>query len=177
MCGALRQSLRQLELDCCRNLVKVAVLVFILLGMIGQGASAQNNLPDSPEAALAALEETYRQEDLEAAVALKDFYTEATLMLGQLPAGPLSDDAEFRAQTAEILELSFRKEIQDNGFPNFSGLSCRVVDKKTNAEGLVYLKEECRNPGILLSRQYLIASFREGKWRIVGLADENGVYQ
>lgn len=153
------------------------MLFFIFLGALGQSTSAQNSLPDSPEAALAALEEAYRKNDLEAAIALKDFHVEAQLMLGQLSTEVLPSDAEFRAQTAEILELSFRKEIQDKGFPNFSGISCRVVDKKTNAEGLVYLKEECRNLGILLSRQYLIASFREGKWRIVGLADENGVYQ
>jgi hypothetical protein len=152
-------------------------LLFIFVGAFGQGASAQNSLPDSPEAALAALEEAYRQKDLEAAVALKDFYAEATLMLGQLSTELQSDDYDFRPQTAEVLELSFRKEIQDNGFPNFSGISCRVVDKKTNAAGLVYLTEECKNLGILSSRQYLIASFREGKWRIVGLADENGEYK
>jgi hypothetical protein len=153
-----------------------AFLLSLMKGTSAQSESQIEHMPTSPEAALSALEDAYRDRDIEAAVALKDFFTEAQLMLGQLPAGQLSGDAEILAQTAEILELSFRKEIRDNGFPKFSGLYCRVVDKKTNADGLVHLTEECRNLGIILSRQYLIASFREGKWRIVGLADENGEY-
>lgn len=154
-----------------------AFLLSLLKGTSAQGESEFGQMPSSPEAALSALEDAYRNHDIEAAVALKDFFTEAQLMLGQLPTGQLSDDAEILAQTAEILELSFRKEIQDNGFPKFSGVHCRVVDKKTNTDGLVHLTEECGDLGTLSSRQYLIASFREGKWRIVGLADDYGEYQ
>src|SRR5688500_11054611 len=96
------------------------VIGFLAL-MTTCGATQPPNASDTPEAAVLRLEAAYRARDLEAAVKAKDFVAEARLMLQSLAsAGPnrpdLSSDREVLNQTAEVLELSFRKSIEKNGF-------------------------------------------------------------
>jgi hypothetical protein len=145
-------------------LIVASVVVAIGLVFANRGF-AEGNQPLSPAAiALQSLEEAYRQKDIEAAILLKDFETEAKLMSSDLD----SNDKEILASITEILELSFRKDIQDNGFPNFANMVCKVV-KEIPAGDNVHLTEECTYPDGRTNSQVLIASNREGKWRIVGL--------
>jgi hypothetical protein len=144
----------------------VTASVALLAGLVfASRGVAEGKQPISPAAtALASLEEAYRQKDIEAAVLLKDFVAEAKLISGDLVA----NDKEMLTSVTELLELSYRKDIQDNGFPDFTSVTCRVV-KEVPAGEIVYLTEECTYPDGGTSSQVLIASNRDGKWRIVGL--------
>src|SRR5690348_17740688 len=61
----------------------------------------------TPEGAILCLEDAYRKRDIDAAVAAKDFKTEARLMLEKTDFKICIND-ETVAKTAEVLELSFR---------------------------------------------------------------------
>jgi hypothetical protein len=97
----------------------------------------------TPEAALAALEDAYNRKDIEAAVGAKDFTCEAREMLVSLKSFSDSPDDELVKQTADVLELAFRKQMEVQGFPDFTEIRCKVVSKKKLRDDLVELVEEC----------------------------------
>lgn len=139
-------------------------ILLILLGLLVPAA----NCLASPEEALSRLEEAYRAGDIEAAVAAKDFRTEARLML--LDINPeFADDPELVTKTAEILELAFRKELAESGFPDFDGLECAVVSQEELNEWLVVAEEKCVFPDGGHSLQKMLVSNTNGTWKVVGV--------
>jgi hypothetical protein len=123
----------------------------------------------TPEKALLALESAYHAKDVNAAVEAKDFRFEAQEMLLSLNIPQPPDDALIK-QAAEVLELAFRKQIDQNGFPDFTQLSCRVISKKDLRDDLVELVEECIFPDGGKSAQTLHAGKNESGWHIVILS-------
>ena len=106
---------------------------------------------DSPEAAVQRLEAAYRAKDIEAAVYAKDFVSEARLMLqkiaGAKPGGEdFSGNPEILRQTAETLELSFRKNIERDGFPDFSEVRCSFEPNEPVHTDLVIVHRTCIFP-------------------------------
>ena len=95
----------------------------------------------TPEGAVRALEAAYVREDLAAAVAAKDFVTEARLMLENLSPNCATEDAV--AEAAEVLELAFRAEMEKEGFPDFLGATCTFLEREDVSPRLVRLTEEC----------------------------------
>jgi hypothetical protein len=124
----------------------------------------------TPEAALAALEDAYNRKDIEAAVAAKDFTFEAREMLTRLKNIPQPPEGDLVRQAAGALELAFRKQMEVEGFPDFTELRCKVVSKKQLSDGLVELVEECVFPDGGKSRQTMHASKNDGGWHIVVLS-------
>lgn len=120
----------------------------------------------SPEGALKALEDAYARKDIEAAVAAKDFKFEAREMLKALK-NLGNPDEDLIKQTAEVLELGFRKQMKTEGFPAFADLKCKVVQKKYIRDGLVEMVEECIFPDGGKSTDTLHAAKSASGWRIV----------
>src|SRR5438132_9165768 len=80
----------------------------------------------TPEGAILCLEDAYRRRDLDAACACKDFLIEAALLL--LESAPESaGDPAVQRQTAEVLQLSYRKEISEN-WPDLEGIESFFVE-------------------------------------------------
>ena len=98
----------------------------------------------TPEGAILKLEEAYRARDLEAAIACKDFVSEAKLLLRNLPDPSLSNDAEIVAETARVLELSYVKMIREQGFPNMTGVTSHFTNRERAPNGIVIVTEVCR---------------------------------
>jgi hypothetical protein len=121
---------------------------------------------DSPEGAVRALEEAYIRKDLEAAVALRDFRTEAVLSWQSLKP-ELAEDQQVIRETAEVLELSFRKEIATQGFPDFASLKCRFTNRQVVAQDLVKVTEECVFPDGGKSIEDIHVVKGETGWRVV----------
>lgn len=126
----------------------------------------------TPEAAVLSLEEAYRARDINAAVKCKDFRTEAMLMLEKLNP-ELAKDEEIIVQTTEVLELGFRAEMKQDGFPDFSGVTSTFQNKKPfrNRNNIVEMTETCLHiDGSTTTNQVILAKTEPG-WRMVVIAD------
>lgn len=122
----------------------------------------------TPEGAVLMIEAAYRAKDLEAAVAAKDFMVEARVMLTEMGKG-LEKDAEILKQTAEVLELSFRAEIQKKGFPDFTGVKSRFVAKEKfkRYSDIFAVTEVCDYPDGGASKQKLLVAKTPNGWRVL----------
>lgn len=124
----------------------------------------------TPEGAILCLEDAYRRRDIEAAIAAKDFKTEARLMLQKTGFKEHMDDAMV-AKTAEALVASFRAHTTA-GWPDFEGLESFFVDRKRHAEGVVLVTEMCRFPDGAFSRQQMLVAETPLGWRVLNPVSE-----
>lgn len=138
----------------------------VSLSVLAVAAVACGASDSTPEGAVRALEAAYIRKDIEAAVALRDFRTEASLTWASLRPELVNDEEILRA-TAEVLELSFRREIETNGFPDFASLKCRFSKKEQMSPDLVKLTEECIFPDGGKSVEEIHVSRGEAGWRVV----------
>jgi hypothetical protein len=122
----------------------------------------------TPEGALLALENAYIAQDIEAAVAAKNFPYEGEQMLRNLKSIP-DPDADLIQEAAKVLELSFRRHLEIKGFPQFAELKCRVTASKQLASDLVELTEECVFPDGYVSIETIHAAMTGQRWGIVVL--------
>jgi hypothetical protein len=141
-----------------------------LLFTLGCSKHNQQDL-STPEKAILSLEDAYRAKDIEAAIRCKDFFAEAKLMLDALPNLNGQADDKLIAETAKVLELSFRKEMKTNGFPVFSGVTSRFPKVEPYREGIVVVTEECSHPDGSTTRQRLLVSRANDGWRVLIPAD------
>ena len=131
----------------------------------------------TPEGAILCLEEAYRQGDLEAAISCKDFWMEAQYMLeskfrDRIPEA--GSDQEIIKRTAEVLELSFRKEIGQTGLPDFSQVRSTFPAKVKVRDDIYRVNEVCHFPDGRTSKQDILVGRRNGEWKVLNpVADEN----
>jgi hypothetical protein len=144
----------------------------LLVGVFLAGLPAASFAADftTPENAIRSLEAAYIDEDLEAAVAAKDFTEEARLMLLSINA-EFSKDPDLIGKTANVLELSFRKEMKESGFPDFGGLKCSLGEPEEVTATLVKVVERCVSPdGNATVEDIHVFNGAEG-WRVVVVQD------
>jgi hypothetical protein len=82
----------------------------------------------TPEGAILMLEEAFRRRDLEAAVAAKDFATEAELEIGTGGAPQTGSDALITERAAS-LEAQFRA-LMTTSWPEFTGVESYFLDRQ-----------------------------------------------
>jgi len=144
---------------------------FLLLLLSASAAStASTGGFSTPEEAVLGLEAAYSRKDLDAAVRAKDFQEEARLMLQKVNP-QFASDKEVLQQTAEVLELAFRKQIEEQGFPDFKSLKCSFVAKKAVSSTLMRLSEECISSKGEKTSQDLHVTKASGAWRVVVLPE------
>lgn len=123
----------------------------------------------TPEEAILGLEDAYRKKDLDAAVAAKDFLTEARLMLERIRRekneGPVAP--ALIPQTAHVLELSFRDYHARKGFPDMTGVVSTFPKKEEVEPGIWAVTEVCTWPdGDSVAQKILVAQTDRG-WRVL----------
>jgi len=121
----------------------------------------------TPEGAILCLEDAYRRHDIEAAIAAKDFKTEARLMLQKTGFKDHIDD-EMVARTAEALVLSFRAYTTAK-WPDFDGSESFFTKREPHSDKVVVVTEVCRFPDHGFSTQYLLVSETADGWRVMNL--------
>ncbi len=162
------------------RLVKTTITVFYFAAALtltacekpmSQPATQQQFARDfaTPQGAILSLENAYRKRDIEAAVRCKHFPTEAKLMLKKMGRG-LETDSAIVAQTAEVLELSFRKHTEA-AWPDFTGIVSYFVDQRPYADGIVIVSEGFRYPdgGTAIQKHYV--TLTPAGWRVLNLAE------
>jgi hypothetical protein len=119
----------------------------------------------TPEGAILLLEDAYRRRDIEAAIAAKDFNTEAKLMLQKMPLNDQIDDALIE-KTAQALMLSFRRTTTAQ-WPNFDDCESFFTKREPYAEKVVVVTEVCRFRDHRFSTQRLLVAETDGAWRVL----------
>jgi len=141
----------------------------LLLAGCGQTASQSAIVHDfsTPQGAILCLEDAYRAKDIEAAVRCKDFQMEARAMSEKIGASKeVMDDAVIK-QLADVLELGYRGELKQKGFPDFNGVTCTFPTTEQKSDGLVVVTEECSYAGGQTSRQKLLVGKTANGWRVL----------
>ena len=129
----------------------------------------------SPEGALATLQDAYRSRDIEAAVAARCFRIEAFELLKSI--APDATDDEAVSLCAEVLELGFRKERREQGFPEIESLKMTVVRSTNVRDGLVEMWEEVQWPGGVIVMEIMHAALTSDGWRIITMPVREGSKQ
>jgi hypothetical protein len=145
--------------------MRVPSLLILVLGGLA-GSAVHSASFETPEDAVRSLEAAYTDKNLDAAVAAKDFDEEARLMLTKINPS-LAADTGILSDTAHVLELSFRKQLKTDGFPDFNSLKCSFVDKHELSPTLVSLTEKCVFPDGGKSTQELFVAKGKRGWRMV----------
>jgi hypothetical protein len=147
--------------------------VFVVVLILTVGCKKEPAvIPDftTPAGALLVLENAYRNEDVEAAVGAKCFEVEAKLMLRETMPGFATDDEHTR-RLAEVLEMAFRDELANDGFPDFRGLTCWADSIEPYTDGVVLVAERCRFPDGGYSVQRMLVAETSKGWRVVNPLD------
>lgn len=119
----------------------------------------------TPEGAILCLEDAYDEHNIEKAIACKDFQEEARMLLKRM--NELYQDGEIVERTAEILELSFRKSLQENGFPVFKNILRAFPVRQKISRNLYLVTEVCIFPDGSKSRQQLYTYNGPDGWRVL----------
>ena len=114
------------------------------------------------ESAVLSLESAYRNEDLEGVVRAKDFQQDAFYFLG-LQFG--TDFGKVR-DLAAALETNFRREMTENGFPDYSGVKTSFVKKEVVSPEQVILTQRYERGGSSRDVRLLVVKTERG-WRTV----------
>jgi hypothetical protein len=143
-----------------------AVLVISLLSVAGCSRETVVHDFSTPQGAILCLEDAYRAKDLEAAVKCKDFRLEARLMLEKLGT-PKEELDEMVKLTADVLELGFRKELQEDGFPDFHGVTSHFPHTEPAGDNVVTVTEECAHASGQKSTNKLLVGKSSDGWRVL----------
>ncbi len=84
-----------------------------------------------------------------------------------------SDDPEILAKTVEVLELGFRSELKNGGFPDFRDIESTFSKKKPyqGRDDIVQITEHCRHgDGTTTTNTLVVAKTADG-WKVVAVPD------
>lgn len=123
---------------------------------------------ETPEGAIVALEEAYDNDDLEKAISCKDFHKEAALMLKKTLS--IDADSEIIDKTAELLRLSFIKNMNDHGMPKFKDVKRAFKRQKISDEHYI-ITEICYYSDGGKSQQKLTTFKINNQWKVLGLEE------
>lgn len=150
------------------------LLIVLIMTMVISGCGGRTVIHDfsTPEGAILCLEDAYRAKDLTAMVNCKDFRIEARLMFEKLKNVPVqAGDDELVNKAAEVLELAYRKEINDKGYPDMIGVTSSFPKTEPYKEGLVAVTEVCSYPDGGTSQQRVLVAKTDNGWRVLNPLD------
>lgn len=119
----------------------------------------------TPEGAILCLEDAYSEGNLEAALACKDFETEARMLLERLPNFEGQVD-ELVGTTAETLRLSFEAHFRAGAMPNFDGILHAFPEREFLDPDTVLISEICYHPDGKLTLDRLLVTRHGDEWRV-----------
>ncbi len=127
-------------------------------------ASQNNTNFDSPEHAVETLLAAYQARDIDRMVAAKDFAIDAKIFWQNLGL-PVTD--KQMKDSVVAFESNFRKQMKEDGIPDYRGVTHAFVGREQLPDGLVVLTVDCRWPDGHTRRMKLPA-FKNGTiWKVV----------
>lgn len=125
---------------------------------------------NTPEGAILSIEEAYIAGDLSKAIACKDFYAEARLMLSEMK---FHVEEELVRSTADALEMSYVQYMKREGMPDFSNVQRAFPLREKIDENHWIITEICYYPDGSSSRQRLSTYKTASGWKVMGVVEGN----
>ena len=122
---------------------------------------------DTPENAVISLETAFCNEDLDAVLLSKDFFTEAKIILRQTNYQYDLNDKELLDETAEILKLSLIQYVKENGFPDFKNIKRNFSDFMEIEPGVFSIIEVLDYPNGDSFTNTIYLSKTGAEWKVV----------
>jgi hypothetical protein len=119
---------------------------------------------DSPEGAIDLLLAAYQANDLETIVATKDFVLDSRLFWEGLGL-PISD--EQRTNSVAAFESNFRKQMTEEGIPDYRGVKHSIVRREQLQDNFVILTYDFRWPDGRKARLRLPVFSTNSQWKAV----------
>lgn len=105
--------------------------------------SATNAKFDTAEHAVVSLLSAYQSRDIEAMVAAKDFALDSRLFWEDLGL-PVTE--KQRTESAAAFESNFRKQMAENGIPDYRGVVHSIAQREDLQTNFVIITLDCRWP-------------------------------
>jgi uncharacterized protein YegJ (DUF2314 family) len=121
----------------------------------------------TPEGAILCLEDAYDEQDMEKAMACKNFLEEARLLLYKTNNSIGNED--ILESTADVLRLSFIKNLMEEGFPVFKDLSRAYPQREKITEDLYLITEVCTFPDGGRSSQKIYTFKEDDEWKVLNI--------
>lgn len=118
----------------------------------------------TPEGAILSLEAAYDADDLESALACKDFRTEAQDMV---TAKGLPDTEDILNNLTEVIRLSFIQHLQEHGMPKFTGMKRAFPMRESIGEDKFLITEICTSADGQKSMNRLPVVKIAGEWKVL----------
>ena len=122
---------------------------------------------ETPEGAIIMIEEAYDEDNMEKAIACKDFSVEAQMMLKKIMKQDLELDNEIVHKTAEALQLSFIAHHQENGMPKFHGVKRAFPKREKISDRHFVITEICYFPDGTATQQKLNTYQTDDGWKVL----------
>lgn len=123
----------------------------------------------TPEGAIIKIENAYDTDNIEEAIACKDFYKEAQLMFKKMGQDNFENDT--LEQTAEVLKLSFIQSLQEHGMPKFDNVKRAFPKREKINDNHMIITEVCYYPDGGQSIQKLNTYKTENGWKVLNPED------
>jgi len=117
----------------------------------------------TPEGAILTIETAYGEGNIEKAMSCKSFTREAAELLQRTGN---ADKPELIAKTAEVLQLSFIKSLQESGMPSFEGVRRAFPRREKITDDHYVITEVCFYPDRTKSNQKLNTYLEDGSWKV-----------
>jgi hypothetical protein len=121
----------------------------------------------TPEGAILCLEDAYRRRDVEAAVACRDFATEAKIWLQERGNVSREKKAEMLPEVIGTLEKSFRRGMAKNWAVDWGRTKSYFRSREPHGEGVVAVSAIMHMPDGNLSQQRVLVAETSTGWRVV----------
>ena len=125
---------------------------------------------ETPEGAIVSLENAYTEGNLEKAMTCKDFKEEAKMMLSKYDNEAMKGEAIVE-KTAEMLQLSFLKHMQENGIPSFKGYKRAFPLREKISEKHYVITEVTTSPEGTKGVDKLNVYLTDTGWKVLGVAE------
>jgi uncharacterized protein YegJ (DUF2314 family) len=123
----------------------------------------------TPEGAILCLEDAFDEQDIEKAIACKDFIEEARLLLTKM--NDIYNGDDILHTTGDILRTSFLRSLEKDGFPVFGDLRRAFPYRKKITDRLYLITEVCIFPdGEKSTRQIYTFRGKHG-WRVLNIIE------
>lgn len=82
-----------------------------------------------------------------------------------------ASEPDILKQTADVLELGYRKDLRDSIFRRFRGVRCTITSVVPVEESLVKVLEDCTMRNGALSKEQLFVAKTANGWRVITIPD------